>query len=175
MDTKFLIRQADIDDAPAIAHVSFVTWPDTYRGILPDEKINSRNLDAITETWNQILGQNSPKGGTLVASAEESIIAYARFYPSVDIDDDPASVATIGSIYVLPSFQGQGVGRELMKAILRVAKGQFFEELTLHVLVANERARKFYESLVWTQDVNPIIENSEGDEAPKVRYRSIEL
>jgi len=175
MGTKFLIRQADVEDAQAIAQVSFITWPHTYRGILPDEKIDSRNLGSVTETWNQILNQNLSKSVTIVAIRGESIIAYSRFYPSVDIDDEPARVATIGSIYVLPSFQRQGVGRELMEAILKVAKAQLFEELTLHVLAANERARRFYAELDWTQDVNPNIENSEGDLTPKVRYRMKQL
>lgn len=117
-------------------------------------------------------------GRTLIVESSQtkkSTIAYTRFYPSVDIDDEPARVATIKSLYVLPSFQRQGVGRELMEAILKVAKAEFFEELTLHVLAANERARKFYEELDWTQDVNPNIKNSEGDLAPKVRYRMKEI
>ena len=55
--------------------------------------------------------------------------------------------------------------------IVETAKNQGFIEVTLHVLAANERARKFYEYLGWEQDLDPIIENSDEDSTPKVRYR----
>ena len=168
---KFEIRRAESDDVPAIALVSHQTWPHTYRGIISEEKIDSRTIEKITETWRQVLSLPLPKGCTLVALRNEAIIAYSRFYPSRDIDDDQDKVATIGSIYVLPVFQRQGVGRALMLWIVETAKNQGFIEVTLHVLAANERARKFYEYLGWEQDLDPIIENSDDDPTPKVRYR----
>ena len=168
---EFEIRKAELDDVPAIARVSYQTWPHTYRGIIPEEKINSRTIESITFTWREILSELHHKGSTLVAFNDESIIGYSRFYPSRDIDDDQGKVATIGSIYVLPSFQHQGVGRALIAGILEIAKIQDFVEVALHVLAANERARKFYEYLGWEQDLDPIIENSDDDPTPKVRYR----
>lgn len=175
MGMEFEIRKAGLDDVPAIAHVSFQTWPHTYRGIVPEERINSRTIESVTDTWRQILNLPHPKGGTLVAHNDKSIIAYSRFYPSLDIDDDQGNVATIGSIYVLPSFQHQGVGRALIERILDNAKIQGFMEMTLHVLAANERARRLYEYLGWQQDSDPIIENSDEDPTPKVRYRKNQL
>ena len=175
MGMEFEIRRAELDDVPAIALISYQTWPHTYRGMISEEKINSRTIETITETWKQILSLPLPKAGTLVAFHDESIIAYSRFYPSRDIDDDQDKVATIGSIYVLPAFQHQGVGRSLMQGILEIAKIQGFIEVTLHVLTANERARKFYEYLGWEQDLDPIIENSDEDPTPKVRYRVKQL
>ena len=172
---EFEIRRAQLVDVPAIALVSYQTWPHTYRGMISEEKINSRTIETITETWRQILTPPFSKGGTLVAVNNEAIIAYSRFYPSRDIDDDQAKVATIGSIYVLPAFQHQRVGRALMNGILEIANIQGLAEVTLHVLAANERARKFYEHLGWEQDLDPIIENSDQDPTPKVRYRIKQL
>ena len=172
---EFGIRDAEFEDAPAIALVSYLTWPHTYRGIISEERINSRTIETITETWRQILSPPLPKDGTLVAFNDEAIIAYSRVYPSCDIDDDQDKVATIGSIYVLPAFQHQGVGRALMNGILEIAKILGFFEVTLHVLAANERTRKFYEHLGWEQDLDPIIENSDQDPTPKVRYRIKQL
>lgn len=108
---------------------------------------------------------------TIVATKDESIIAYSRIYPSVDSDDDPDKVVTIGSVYVHPDFQHYGVGRKLMEEILKVAKDQAFTGATLHVLAANERARNFYESLGWEQDMDPVIKGADQKSTPKVRYR----
>lgn len=175
MGTKFTIREAEFDDAPSIARVSYLTWLHAYRGILPDTELDTLNLESVTDKWVQILSLAIPRGGTFVSTNNESIIAYSRFYPSIDSDDDPDKVATVGSIYVHPDFQHQGVGRELMEEILEVAKNQGFTEATLHVLAANERARRFYEFLNWELDLDAVIEKTDEETAPKVRYRKTSL
>ncbi len=171
MATELVIRKAEFDDAPAIAQVSYLTWLHAYRGIIPDAELDALNLESVTEKWVQILSLTIPKGDTFVAINGESIIAYSRFYPSVDSDDDRDRVATVGSLYVHPDFQHQGVGRELMGEILEAARRHGFTEVTLHVLVANERARKFYEFLDWERDLDAVIESTDGETSPKVRYR----
>ena len=93
---KFEIRRAKLDDVPAIALVSHQTWSHTYRGIISEEKINSRTIEKLTESWRQILSLPLPKGFTLVALHNEAIIPYSRFYPSRDINDDQDKVATRG-------------------------------------------------------------------------------
>ena len=110
------------------------------------------NVDSLTDKWKQNLRIANPKIGTFVATSRESIVAYSRFYPSVDPDDDPNRVATIGSLYVDPEFQRKGIGQNLMSAVLEAAKNHGFKEATLHVLVANIQAREFYESLGWGKD-----------------------
>ena len=88
------------------------------------------------------------------------------------IDDDRELVATIGSIYVQPEFQHHGVGRSLIEKISKSAPIQGFKVVTLHVLVANERARSFYKFLGWEEDLDPAIEGMNQKSTPKVRYRT---
>ena len=171
MGSEFVIREAEFDDAPAIAKVNYLTWLHAYRGILPDAELDALNLESVTDKWVQILSLAIPKSGTFVATNDESLIAYSRFYPSLDSDDDPNMVVTIGSIYVHPDFQHQGVGREIMRKILESSKSHGFTEATLHVLAANERARKFYEFLDWERESDAVIERSDEETLPKVRYR----
>lgn len=171
MGTEIVIRDAGFGDAPAIAKVSYLTWLHAYRGIIPDAELDALNLESVTDKWVQILSLVSPKSGTLVAIYDGSLIAYSRFYPTLDSDDDRDMVATIGSIYVHPDFQHKGIGRELMRKILETVKGHGFTEATLHVLAANETARKFYEFLGWERDLDAVIERSDEEAVPKVRYR----
>lgn len=171
MGNEFAIREAVFDDAPAIAQVSWLTWLHAYCRIIPDAELDVLNLESVTDKWVEILSQASLKGRTIVATKDESIIAYSRIYPSVDSDDDPDKVATIGSVYVHPDFQHYRVGRKLMEEILKVAKDQAFIGATLHALAANERARNFYESLGWKRDMDPVIEGADQKSTPKVRYR----
>lgn len=165
------IRDAAIDDAQAIARVNYTTWLHTYRGILPDSEIDSLNLELLTDQWIQNLSVANSRSGTLVITEGMTLIAYSRFYPSVDSDDDQAKVATIGSMYVDPDFQRRGVGRKLMRAVLRAAKEHGYAEATLHVLTANKRAQEFYENLGWEKDLDTDIAGLTDETVPKARYR----
>ncbi len=171
MESEFAIREAVIEDAPAIARVNYLTWLHAYRGLIPESELDSLDLDFLTEQWNQNLTLANSRTSTFVVMNGESLIAYSRFYPSIDPDDDQDQVATVGSIYVNPDFQGRGVGRELMEVVLKAAKEHAFTEATLHVLAANKRAREFYENLGWESDLHADIGRSDEKTVPKVRYR----
>ncbi len=49
--------------------------------------------------------------------------------------------------WVLPEFQGKGIGRELMKFSEGVAKERDYKKLCLEVLKENKKAVNFYEEL----------------------------
>lgn len=169
--SEFTFRESVIEDASEIAQVNYLTWILTYRGLVPNSELDSLSLESLTDRWKQNLSSANPKNRTFVVLSGASVIAYSRFYPSVDPDDDPNRVATIGSIYISPEFQRKGLGRKLMAAVLEAAKSHGFTEATLHVLAANERARAFYESLSWEMDLDADIGVSDEESVPKVRYR----
>lgn len=114
MDSKFSIREAVIEDAPALASVNYLTWLHAYRGLIPDSELDSISLESLTDQWIQNLSTVNSRGNTLVALDCNSIVAYSRFYPSVDPDDDRDRVATIGSMYVYPEFQRIGIPHEYL-------------------------------------------------------------
>lgn len=171
MGSEFAIRDAVMEDAPGIAKVNYLTWLHAYRGLIPDSELDSLNLASLTDQWKQNLSLANPRGGTFVVVNSHSVIAYSRFYPSIDRDDDEDRVATIGSMYVNPEFQRKGIGHKLMEAVLVAAKMHGFAEVTLHVLAANERAREFYENLGWEKDLDVDIGGLDEETVSKVRYR----
>lgn len=175
MDSEFLIRDAAIEDAPAIARVNYLTWLHSYRGIVPDSELDSLNLESLTDQWKHNLSIADSRSGTFIVMESTTVIGYSRFYPSVDPDDDQARVATIGSMYVDPDYQRRGVGRELMRAVLDAAKKCNYTEMTLHVLATNQRAREFYEILGWKEDLDADIAESVDEVVPKMRYRKNSL
>lgn len=171
MDSKFAIRDAVIEDAPAIARVNHLTWLHAFRGLIPDLELDSLSAESLADKWKQNLSTDNPRIATFVVTNNESIVAYSRFYPSVDPDDDGNRVATIGSMYVDPKFQREGVGHSLMTAVLEAIKNYGFREATLHVLAVNTPAQRFYEGLGWERDSNADIEGLDGETVSKVRYR----
>lgn len=171
VNPEFTIRAAGIEDAPGIARVNYSTWLHAFRGLIPDLELDSLNLGSLIDQWMRELSATNSRGATLIALDDDSVIAYSRFYPSVDDDEDRSLVATIGSMYVSPKFQRRGVGRKLEEAVLLAAKERDFTEATLHVLAANQRAREFYENLGWEEDLQADIVELNEDKGSKVRYR----
>ncbi|MFA0442277.1 hypothetical protein BCU70_03390 [Vibrio sp. 10N.286.49.C2] len=55
------------------------------------------------------------------------------------------NLAMLSKLYVLPSFQGEGVALELYKTVLNYARACGFEELKLSVYSGNLKAKSFYE------------------------------
>lgn len=111
------------------------------------------DFDAVAEIWLESgrLADGAPsEGPTLhqnrtridaeiasgwrvrVAVHEGRIVAFLAFRPNDSLVDQ---------LFVLPSFQGQGIG----KALLEYAKAAMPRGFTLRTAAANMRARRFYE------------------------------
>jgi len=63
-----------------------------------------------------------------------------RIQPSV-----PADSLYVSSLAVAPGHRGRGVGSELMRDTIEVARWRRFASVTLDVGIENEGARRFYE------------------------------
>jgi hypothetical protein len=77
----FVIRPARPGDAEAIAHVHVETWQAAYRGLVPDEHLDSLDVDARAERWLRLLSEDEPG-------------------PSVGVVDRPVLVAVIDAVVV---------------------------------------------------------------------------
>ena len=50
---EFVVREATIDDARAIAQVQVESWKTTYAGIVPDAHLASLNVEEREEQWKE--------------------------------------------------------------------------------------------------------------------------
>lgn len=167
------IRQAVVDDIPQLVIVNLKSWNAAYRDLLPASELAEMTHEAVTATWLKNLTKPVPRSDTLIVSQSDTLLAYSRFYPSVDVDDDPTRVATIGSMYVLPELWRRRIGTQLMSAVLSAIHDCGFSEATLHVLANNRRARAFYERDGWALDTQPLLAEIMEGSAPKFRYRKV--
>jgi GNAT superfamily N-acetyltransferase len=161
------IREATLDDARGIAVVHIATWQDAYRGIVPDDVLDTMDVDARTARWHE--GISAPEGPIRVATDDAKVVGWACYGPSRD-DDARGPVGELYGIYVSSSYWGTGVGPALMDdalAWLRV----HFPVSTLWTLDANARARRFYERTGWTFDGTTKIDDRGTYVLDEVRYR----
>ena len=139
------IGPATVEDVPGLQAVWHKTWLATYpneKAGITVEDIEDRYKDAYSEERMEKRREqirNPEPGSTFLAAREgERIIGLCRVLASPDRNK-------LGAIYVLPGYQGKGIGRKLWKEaekFLDLSKDTFVE-----VVEYNENAIGFYKKL----------------------------
>ncbi len=111
------IREATHSDVPAISRVHVDTWRTTYRGIVPDEHLANLSYERRANGWYQILNRASEDGNFTYIAEDESgeIVGFAN--GGVERTDDPIYRGELTVIYIRQSYQGQGIGRRLVRVV----------------------------------------------------------
>jgi ribosomal protein S18 acetylase RimI-like enzyme len=138
------VRQALPEDAEAIAAVQVRTWHAAYAGLLPQEHLDRRTVALRTAQWNDRLGAGD-EDVFVACDAHGKVCAFASGGASSEPVD--GFDAEIGTLYVLPEAQGQGVGERLLRAVGAALRAKGLKAAWLRVLSDNAPARRFYEKL----------------------------
>jgi GNAT superfamily N-acetyltransferase len=154
----------------AIVHVR--SWQAAYRGLVPQEYLDSLDVEQRYIVWARIIGQAEwPRAGTFVAEDGGDVVGFASICPSRDDDAESASAGELAAIYLLPGSWGKGLGRELMASALSARSDAAFDEATAWVLDMNGRARRFYEAAGWHADGAVKQDGRRSFVLNEVRYR----
>ncbi len=159
-------REAVSSDAPAIAAIHNSAWQAGYRGLLPDELLESLDVADRTAFWADVIGRHRDASVLTVAELGGEVCGFADLRPSVE----RAAAGTVGAVYVAPGRWREGIGTALMQAVERTARHKGFTALELHVLVGNDRAARFYERLGWVSNGVHEAHSAAGHPAEVVRY-----
>jgi GNAT superfamily N-acetyltransferase len=166
------VRRAGAEDAMRIAIVHVRSWQAAYRGLVPQDYLDSLDAEQRRPAWERILGEAQwPRAGTFVAEEGKDVVGFASICPSRDDDEESASAGELAAIYLLPEAWGKGLGRELMSCGLTALSDAGFGEATLWVLDTNSRARRFYEAAGWHADGAVKHDGGRGFVLNEVRYR----
>lgn len=139
------IRKAADADVPGIAAIHVHSWQAAYRGILPDELLDSLSVPEREGVWRALLNGDEDRWLTLVAERESGDLAgfCSVATPSRDADAD-ALTAEVGALYVDPDHWRQGAGGALLAAALEELDRRHFRDVILWVLPENRAALAFY-------------------------------
>jgi ribosomal protein S18 acetylase RimI-like enzyme len=140
------VRQAKVEDAPAIAKVHIETWRTTYNEILPEDYLARLSLQERENRWIQMLNTAAEKNYFIYVAEDESgqIVGFAD--GGSERTNDPIYKSEIYTIYILEVYQRQGLGRALMETLVKKFNELGFDLMLLWVLARNP-ACKFYEAL----------------------------
>ena len=129
-----IIRPMEPSDADAKGYVHWKSCLETYQGLLDPGYFERSPLKAY-----QDIARRYPEN-TLVAELDGKIVGFGTW-------KDPGEVY---GLYVLNAYQGFGIGRKLLEAMLpRLSDAP---QIWLMVLDGNDRAIGFYEHMGFRLD-----------------------
>ena len=186
-----VIRSASTADAAQIAVVMRDSWFAAYDGIIASAIIDQATApdggarvrqSFRTRPWQRMIAAVAGQPGQAPAnSAAPGIVGYASFGPERDVLDMPwpypltsagsgGEVAELYALYVHPAWWSTGTGRALMDQVLAKAGATGYECITLWVLEANARARRFYQRAGFIPDGGRHVLDDLGG-VTEIRYR----
>ena len=137
------IRTARAEDASVIGRIHVETWRDTYAGMLPDQMLVEMSDAVEGGQWARVLGG----GRDRVVVAETEVGRVVGFGSC-----GRARAGGLGfegevyTLYVLPDFQGQGIGRRLLETLFKRLQSDGYRSALIWVLKENP-AGFFYETM----------------------------
>jgi ribosomal protein S18 acetylase RimI-like enzyme len=139
------IREATLDDVPGIARVHVDTWRTAYPGIVPAEHLAGLSYERSEARWREFAFREGSPSLVFVAEDAGQIVAFASGGP--ERDGIPGYDGELYGLYVLATYQRQGIGRALTLTVARRLVADGFKAMVIWVLKDNFKARAFYEAL----------------------------
>ena len=140
--SSYAVRPASARDAKAIAEIHVATWQATYQDLMPEDYLKSMTVEKRQAYWREAIEYSEPQ--LLVATENDKVVGFVGFDRSRDAGTK-SSVGEIWALYVLPAHWGQGVGVALWDGAREGLKEEGCTQVTLWVLLHNERALRFFE------------------------------
>ena len=107
------LRPAKPGDARAIGRIHVETWRAAYPGMVPDQTLIGMTVDGKAAAWRRALERGAKREITLIAEAEEGPVGFASAGPNRD--SVLPFAGEVQTLYVLPDWQNQGIGRLLLQ------------------------------------------------------------
>ena len=136
------IRRARAADLGGLSRVFDSAWREAYRGVIPGLALERLIAARGAPWWRAALERGRP---IAVIETSESIVGYACYGRARS--QVLGTEGEIDELYLLPEYQGVGLGRRLFRAVRNDLADRGMPRLGVWSLEDNLRAGAFYESL----------------------------
>ena len=133
MSERFKIQEANLKHAPDIASVLMKTWQQAYKGVIDQDYLDSLDLNQKIERWKNILQTPNRKSQVYVfLNNQDQVVGVYSFgqsrYPEHPFTHE------LYLIYILPQYQGRGLGRFIFEDIKKKLHALNAQNLCVTVL-----------------------------------------
>jgi ribosomal protein S18 acetylase RimI-like enzyme len=139
-----ILRQWQQSDLEAIRSITWTTWVDAYGSFIPETDLRSYfdRAYAVDELATLLA---SPLFRGLLAEVDAHPAGYAKVTCAPEEDR-----CYLASLYVLPTYQGKGIGSLLLTEAERCALEFGMTAIWLGVMVQNTPTLRWYERIGFT-------------------------
>lgn len=130
----FVIREMKEEDIPSVQYVAKTSWNDTYKDIIP-APVQEKFLGHAYSS--DMMKQRLQHSHLFVGEVDGKVIGFANFSPIKHQDE-----AELGAIYLLPTYQGSGIGTALLHKGITMLKG--VKKIYINVESENKTGKTFY-------------------------------
>ncbi|AXG70501.1 spermidine/spermine N(1)-acetyltransferase [Kordia sp. SMS9] len=138
------IEKAVIDDLERIAEIGRITFLETYLPNTPKEAVESFvatafDLDTLRAEFN------IESIHYFIIFSDETLAGYGKIELNAQNEMlETPQLTKLERFYVLKEFHGHKLGAQLFNHLVQFSKEQQQRGMWLYVLIANERALRFY-------------------------------
>ena len=147
MDKDFIVRDSIVADMPAIFEISHTTWLVTYpneeEGITVEDVETVFDVDKNSVKYKQaqkrrVKRYSNPRFHVWVAESDGKITGFCSAVKEENVN-------RIMAIYVLPGYQGKGIGKSLIREGFKwLGKDK---DILVNVARYNNGSIRFYEKM----------------------------
>ena len=136
---EILIRPWRKEDFPEVRRILWESWLTAYRAFIPEEDLRAYfEATYRIDSLDRLYASMHIDGFIGEADGEAAGFARTQFHKN-------ENRLYLASLYLLPAFQGKGIGGALLGAAQEKALAYGLTEIWVGVMVQNEAARGFYE------------------------------
>ncbi len=163
-DLLVSIRHAKPADAEPLSNVFESAWREAYRGIIPGVTLEKMLTRRGPRWWRSTVTRGRPLVVIDLGQGVAGYISYGRCR-----DRSLPAEGEIDEFYLLPEYQGIGLGRRLFQAVRNDLRDKGMGRVAVWALEENERACAFYERM-GGRSVARVEERIGGKPLAKVAY-----
>jgi ribosomal protein S18 acetylase RimI-like enzyme len=165
-NAEIIIRKAAIDDAEALTQAHIRSWRAAMEGFIPAKEV-AKFCDSRPQRWKEGLSREDHTTHAVLLDGE--IVGWFAFGPCRgDFADD--RYCHLYAIYLDPSAQRRGAGRQIMAYAEERAREMGKSAMVLKVFAKNKSSRRFYEACGYHKDGRGRVRRDYGRRLRVLRY-----
>ncbi|MFZ5966407.1 MAG: GNAT family N-acetyltransferase [Bacillota bacterium] len=138
------IRKAKHSDLYSVGVVQVESNRSTYNGIMPETYLQNLSYEEKAESWERrLFGDHISEFMYVAECSENGVIGFVA---ASTVKTNDSYERELNAVYILKEYQGKGIGKMLINAVVSDYIGSNVRTMMLWTLEQNP-ARQFYEHL----------------------------
>lgn len=137
------IRRASKEDIKSVSRVYIESWRNTYRGLIPDDYLDTLSYEEAETKWiNFLNNENEP----FIFVAMNDVGNMIGFAAGQSVNDKKYA-GELYSLYLLQEAKGLGIGRKLISVTAKHFREKGIYSMMVWVMRQNKSGLGFYEHM----------------------------